>query len=201
MSFSCKSYLQKRAHDFGDIITLQVHTDTYGVTSRISFLKLGLLYQDEDKFSFGFQNANLGQVQSQEFQIIFLGSENFKGIKDPHDPKLEKEFQNEVQNQIPNQIPERYIKYWQKIQKALQQNQELERRKKLYQAHFPWGTRNPHRRSNFFLKEKGSFSNPEIFGDVRFTFGLYGGITFGLHVFELFDFLFGIFGLDLLKDD
>lgn len=195
---SCQTYWRKRVADLGDPVTIHVHNHSYGVTGRISFLKMGVFFDGDEKVSYGYKNNVTGELATREWNFLFLGYEEFRGKKEPADAAIEKILKKP--ETVSEEEKEKIIAYLQKKKEAGENNKKLFLRKKLYSSYYPFGLEKSLRNSPYFLKEN-RFSNTCIYGDIQLTAGLYYGITLGVNFLEILDFLTGFFNADILGDD
>ncbi len=192
------SYLQKRKKDALDVFGFQINTNTYGISTRISFLQMGVLYQSKEHKSYGFRNGATGNLDTEEFSLLFLGSERFKGLKIEEnrfeekikDPNLTVEEKNEILNQYKEQ------------EKKLSMNQTLNIRNKIYDVYLPFGTTKPLRKSNkMLLKDHTRFAPMFFYTEIRLNFGLYYSISVNVNIGEMLDVILGFFLIDIFSDD
>lgn len=160
------------------------------------------MYQDEDSNNLGFKNGIIGNLDHQNFSLFFLGSERFKGKKFRENQEYEKKIKDIQQsNPQENKIPEELIQYYQLKNTIEKQNLEDIKRNKFYDVYLPFGTTQPIKASNQFLKRKDKFAQASFYTDFKIQMGIYYGITMGFNIGEFLDFIFGIFNFDLMNDD
>lgn len=198
----CSTYLNHRKNDSLDIFTFELHDKIYGFTTRISFLQLGFLYQDEEGTTIGIKNGITGNLDHQNFSFLFLGSERFKGRKFKENQAYEKQIKTiQDSNQQENIISEELLQYYQQKKEIEKQNIEFLKRNKFYDVYLPFGTKESLRKSHLFLKRKGKFAQAPFYTEVKLQLGIYYGITMSFNLGEFLDFLIGIFNIDILNDD
>lgn len=203
IELNCSTYLQNRKKDSLDIITFELHDKSYGINTRISFLQLGIFYQNNTNNNFGIKNGIIGNLDHNNFSLLFLGSEHFKGKKIIENPEWEKELKKIQEN--PNydlqKIPEELKQYYLKKETIKKENLENQKRNKFYDVYLPFGTIKPLKESQQVFKKKENFSSLTFYTDIQIKIALYYGVTIGFNIGEFIDFLAGIFNVDLFKDD
>ncbi len=185
-----------------DIITFEVQDKIYGFNTRVSFLQLGILYQDEDSNNLGIKNGIIGNLDHQNFSLFLLGSERFMGKKF----KIHQDYENQIKkiqksNPENSNIPEELIQYYNLKNDTEKQNIESSKRNKFYDVYLPFGTKRSLKKSNYFLKKKEEFAPLTFYTDLKIQVGIYYGITMGINFGEILDFTLGLLNLDIMNDD
>ncbi|GIX42160.1 MAG: hypothetical protein KatS3mg129_1893 [Leptospiraceae bacterium] len=194
--------MQNRKQDLLDIFTFEIQDKTYGMNARVSFLQLGLFYQDGNNHNIGIRKGIYGNLDHYNFSFIFLGSEHFKGKKFIENPEFEKEIINIQKNpEKYKQIPKKLEEYYKEKDNIIKENLKYQKRNKFYDVYLPFGTNKTLKNSNNLFKEAKHFTNISFYTDAQIQLGLYYGITIGINIGELVDFIIGIFTLDILNDD
>lgn len=184
-----------------DILSLEIHTKTYGVSGRVSFLQLGILYQSRNHKTYGIKNT-IGELDREQFSLLFLGREKYQGIsiKEEEIEKKIKDSNFKVENLTEEEKTE-IVEYFKKKNEKQKENNELQLRNKFYDVHFPFGITKKLKDANPVLKNKRNFAPLFLYTDINLSFGLYYGFSFGFNIGEFLDFVFGLFAIDLLNDD
>lgn len=193
--------MQNRKNDLQDIVSLEIHTKTYGISGRVSFLQLGLLYQSQNHKTYGIRNT-VGKLDKEQFSLLLLGREKYQGIQ-IEENEIEKKVKDpnfKIENLTEKEKKE-IAEYFKKKNEIQKENSELQLRNKFYDVYFPFGTTKKLKDSNPVLKDKKNFAPLFVYTDINFSFGLYIGFSFGFNFGEFLDFILGLFTIDLLNDD
>ncbi len=193
----CASYWNARKNDLNDILSLHLHTKSYGVKTRISILDFGFYYKPEEGNSLGFQSGLTGNLNKESLSIGWIGYDSFSGLK--VDPDYKEELKQTIREKSPQEIPEEKKKYYLKNFEKEKRNIELQKRNKLYEIYFPFGTTRKPRETTSTFKEK-NFYIPAL-TELDFQFGLYFGLGIKINPGEFIDFVLGFFNFDLYNDD
>lgn len=191
---SCSSlYLNQRARDTADILTLEFQTKSYGASIRTGPLKLGLHQKSKNGLAAGLRGGTFDSFDDQEFSLLFLGSDQFLDVKSSSDTNQNQNLKTEL-----DQLT-------QKKQEIIDSIPSLIKlRKKDFEARSPFGTRIPFHKAKPILKEsktKNRFAPAHHFTAIEATVGIYFGLKVGFNIGELIDWCVGWVGFDLFSDD
>ncbi|MBI3395976.1 MAG: hypothetical protein HY042_09085 [Spirochaetia bacterium] len=177
---NCAStYVQNRISDAGDIFTVELQTQSYGLAVRAGPIKAGLSYKSPDGYAVGLRGGRAGSHQTEELTLLLFGSDSFKRKVDAPE-----------KDQGPG-----------KSQNAKDQTSLPDPRQKEFDARSPFGTKKSMQKTKSVLKGKTEFAPPYYYTQIEITVGIYFGIKLGINPGELLDFILGFVGIDIMGDD
>lgn len=218
---SCQSlYVQNRQNDLADTVTVEVQSQSYGLSLRIGPLKAGMNYKSPEGYAGGLRSGQFGEYYSSEFTAFFIGSDHFSTDpieyyvplrpEDETDQEEIPDFENmdeaEREAALTEVLPAEMLADEPGefdpalLMQAAQPSISVLRRKE-YHARSPLGTTSKIHRTNDAFKNRSIRAPLHYQTQIEFTLGIYYGIKLGFNPGEMIDFVFGIFGIDLYADD
>lgn len=210
-------YARDRGRDFADIWTVEFSEGTYGAAVRAGPLKVGALYKDPSKPTYGLRGGYWGKYYTGGYTALFFGSDYFgteplEFGESGSDTK--KEAEKEAEN-VPIADPLAAMGGGDDENNGDDDpfsNDEriLKERNKLYYVRNPFGTTKPLTKAgrifkrnayDMSLKKEDEWAPAYYFTQFEITVGVYYGVTLGVNFGELLDFILGIFTIDIMRDD